>query len=218
MNARDEILANIRRATGGASASREADYASIQRDYHARGQMDATDRVHLFMDRLHDYDAFVHRCSDSEISAAVEQALNARDKRSLLIPPSLPSQWLPGGFEFIPDHGLSFDQIDRSEGVLTGCAVAIAVTGTIVLQHAADQARRALTLIPDYHLCVVFENQIVETVPAGIHIMVDFAGSPITTISGPSATADIEMTRIKGVHGPRTLEVIIVASGVLNLL
>ena len=84
------------------------------------------------------------------------------------------------------------------------------MTGTIVLRHSPDEGRRALTLIPDYHLCVVFANQVLETVSQGIREMANFGSAPLTTISGPSATSDIEMTRIKGVHGPRTLDVILV--------
>jgi L-lactate dehydrogenase complex protein LldG len=94
--------------------------------------------------------------------------------------------------------------------VLTDCALAIAMTGTIVLRHSAGEARRALSLIPDYHLCVVFAGQVVETVPEGVMQMKAFAHLPITTIAGPSATADIEMIRVQGVHGPRTLDVILV--------
>jgi L-lactate dehydrogenase complex protein LldG len=101
--------------------------------------------------------------------------------------------------------------VDASEGVLTDCALAIATTGTIVLRHSAGEARRALSLIPDYHLCVVQASQVVETVPEGIQQMKAFANIPITTIAGPSATADIEMIRVKGVHGPRMLDVILVA-------
>jgi L-lactate dehydrogenase complex protein LldG len=128
------------------------------------------------------------------------------------VPLGIPNDWLPHGFLFQRDTGLNYQEIDKSEGVLTGCAVAIALTGTIVLRHSESEGRRALTLVPDYHLCVVHEQQIVETVPEGIAQMSAYAPAPITTISGPSATSDIEMTRIKGVHGPRTLEVILVAS------
>ena len=118
--------------------------------------------------------------------------------------------WLPAGIEFVPDEDLSFDFLDRSEGVLTGCSFAIASTGTIVLGHAAGEGRRALTLIPDYHLCVVHAGQVVQTVPQAIRGAAERRPSLLTTISGPSATADIEMTRIRGVHGPRTLDVVLV--------
>jgi L-lactate dehydrogenase complex protein LldG len=128
----------------------------------------------------------------------------------LLAPPGIPEHWLPYHIEFTADDNLPYDVLDRSEGVLTGCALAIARTGTIVLRHSSEEGRRALTLIPDYHLCVVYGRQVVETVPEAIREMLDFGTAPITTISGPSATSDIEMTRVKGVHGPRTLDVILV--------
>ena len=113
--------------------------------------------------------------------------------------------------QFTPDAGLSFDDLDCSEGVLTGCSFAIANTGTIVLRHAAGEGRRALTLIPDYHLCVVLAGQVVHTVPEALRGVAEGRPALLTTISGPSATADIEMTRIRGVHGPRTLDVVLVS-------
>jgi len=117
---------------------------------------------------------------------------------------------LPDGFTFITDHDTSYAEIDRCDGTITGCALAIALTGTIVLRHTRKEGRRALTLIPDYHLCIVHASQVVETVPEGTRKMLEFAAVPITMISGPSATSDIEMMRIKGVHGPRYLDVILV--------
>ncbi|HKQ88110.1 MAG TPA: LUD domain-containing protein [Candidatus Acidoferrales bacterium] len=114
-----------------------------------------------------------------------------------------------GTFSFIRDENLSYADLDRAEGVLTTCAVAIALTGTIILRHGRS-GRRAMTLIPDYHLCIVRASQVVETVPEAIRELESPTRSPITTISGPSATSDIEMTRIKGVHGPRRLAVILI--------
>jgi len=126
-----------------------------------------------------------------------------------VIPESVPENWLPKDFDFVPGGLLTYQELDACDGALTGCAAAIAVTGTIVLEHSREQGRRSLTLIPDYHLCIVFTNQIHETVPEAIR-RVAASTSPITTVSGPSATSDIEMTRVKGVHGPRCLDVIIV--------
>jgi L-lactate dehydrogenase complex protein LldG len=128
----------------------------------------------------------------------------------MVVPPGFPREWLPHGWEFVVDDGLSHQDLDRIDGVLTTCTVAIALTGTIVLQHSPGEGRRVLTLVPDYHLCVVEAEQIVETVPEGIRRLCALNPSVATTISGPSATADIEMTRIRGVHGPRTLDVILV--------
>lgn len=214
--ARSEILGRVRRALGSAGTpeQRSGEYAAIPREYRATGTLSDAERLELFADRLRDYDATVHFCPEAEVARVVAQALTARGKRGLLIPAELPAEWLPEGFDFVRDAGLSYEALDSSEGVLTGCAVAIALTGTIVLRHSDEQGRRALSLVPDYHLCVVRAEQLVETVPEGIRRMATFGAAPLTTIAGPSATADIEMTRIKGVHGPRTLEVILVVSGV----
>jgi L-lactate dehydrogenase complex protein LldG len=133
--------------------------------------------------------------------------------RRLVVPPDLPSEWEPGGVELLRDDGLSNEQLDGSDGVLSGCALGIAQTGTIVLDGGAVQGRRAITLVPDYHLCVVRGDQIVELVPEAIERLSDEVRAsrrPITFISGPSATSDIELNRVEGVHGPRTLEVLIV--------
>ncbi len=209
--AKDAILAKIRGAVSPPPVTRESDYLSLARCYTQSGALNQEDRVRLFEDRLRDYDAVVYRCSEQDLRQMVARALTTREKRALIIPRDLPRHWLPESFDFRVDENSSYDQLDSSEGVLTGCAVAIAITGTIVLRHSEGEGRRALTLIPDYHLCIVYASQIVETVVEGIRQMAQFSNRPITTISGPSATSDIEMTRIKGVHGPRTLDVILVA-------
>jgi L-lactate dehydrogenase complex protein LldG len=136
--------------------------------------------------------------------------LRARGKTGLLVPAGVPAAWLPEGFAFRVDEGLSYAELDASQGVLTACDGAIALTGTIVIAHTPGQGRRALSLVPDYHLCVVRLDQLVATVPEGMRRMAGLLPAPLTTISGPSATSDIEMIRVKGVHGPRTLEVILV--------
>jgi L-lactate dehydrogenase complex protein LldG len=210
--AKAEILGRIQRAINNVSTTRTSDYAAIAREYQQSGNLDQESRMNLFAERLHDYDAVVYRCPQVHLPEIIAQALAARSKRTMLIPQNLPQEWLPPPFEFVRDNGLSYEAIDQSEGVLTGCAVAIALTGTIVLRHSSGEGRRALTLIPDYHLCIVQADQIVETVPEGIRRVAGFSRVPITIISGPSATSDIEMTRIKGVHGPRTLDVILVVS------
>ncbi len=116
---------------------------------------------------------------------------------------------LPDGFTFVQDENHSYDAMEACDGVLTGCSLAIASTGTLALCHQPGQGRRALTLIPDYHLCVVQASSVVETVPEAMQLLEPCKESPITLISGPSATADIEMTRIQGVHGPRILDVLL---------
>ncbi len=145
--------------------------------------------------------------------AAVALACRARGVRRLAVPSDLPSDWLPRDIEVIPDDDLSHEQLDAVDGVLTGCALAIAQTGTIVLDGGEGQGRRALTLLPDYHLCVVRADQVVGLVPEAVSRLDPTSTRPMTWISGPSATSDIELDRVEGVHGPRTLEVLIVEGG-----
>jgi L-lactate dehydrogenase complex protein LldG len=143
----------------------------------------------------------------------VAAALAGRGARRVVVPPGL-SVSLPPEVEAVADDGLSPlapQDLDAVDGVVTGAAVAIAETGTIVLDASADQGRRAITLVPDYHLCVVRAEQVVELVPEAIARLAAAASRPLTWISGPSATSDIELSRVEGVHGPRTLEVILVA-------
>jgi len=199
--AKREILKRVRDAIGQAEPP-----VLPLRNYRQGGVVSVED----FIEKLIDYNAGVYRCSPDAIAGMVAHAMDTRGKWSLLIPAGFPAAWLPAGRDFIRDLGLDYAMIDRSEGALTACTAAISMTGTIILSHSETEGRRALTLIPDYHLCIVHANQIVETVPEGIRRLRDLQTRPITTISGPSATADIEMTRIKGVHGPRTLDVILV--------
>jgi L-lactate dehydrogenase complex protein LldG len=206
--AKNDILNRIRSAYGS-TPYRETEYAAIVRNYHRSNGLDPGQNVELFVDRLHDYGATVYRCVEDDIPFTIAQALFERRKTSALIPRDIPRNWLPDGFQFFRDT-LTYHEIDVSEGVLTDCALAIASTGTLVLRHGPREARRALSLIPDYHLCVVFASQIVGTVPEALSQIRAFDNVPVTTISGPSATSDIEMTRIKGVHGPRTLDIILI--------
>lgn len=208
--ARQEILGRIRRGLGSILPNPAQDYAGIARQYTQAGALDTESKLALFEERLRDYDAVVHRCSQVTLRQTIAEALKQRGKYRMLIPEGIDSECLPtDAVEFVRDRGLSYTDLDRSQGVLTRCAAAVAMTGTIILHHSEVEGRRALSLIPDYHLCIVHASQVVETVPEGIHALTNATG-PITTISGPSATADIEMTRIKGVHGPRTLDVIVV--------
>jgi L-lactate dehydrogenase complex protein LldG len=166
--------------------------------------------LELLADRLRDYDARVVRAGHSEVVAAAARMLAERKVRRMVVPTGLAAEWLPGGVEFVVDEGLSAAELDRVDGVMTGATLAIAETGTVVLQNVAGQGRRAVTLVPDYHLCVVRVEDVVETVPEAMARLQATAGLATTFVSGPSATADIEMTRIKGVHGPRFLDVILV--------
>jgi len=212
--AREIILGRIRHALAGPRAPRAADYDAIPRGYRRSGVLEAGERLDLFVSRIEHYDGGVHRCGGAAIAETIAKALAARGRRRLVVAAGVAPDWLPPRFDWIAEADTSHQDLDASDGAITGCAAAIANTGTILLRHAAADGRRALTLIPDYHLCVVFASQVVETVPEGLARAWsrDAAGSPslLTTISGPSATADIEMTRIKGVHGPRTLDVVLV--------
>jgi len=213
-SSRANILSRIHAALGDIPRNTDVDaeYQSIERTYQSSGSLEPHDRLHLFIERLKEYGAAVHRSAPDEIAPLIAQLLVARESKSIVIPKDLPGEWLPPGFEFLPDHELTFRQLESCDGVITGCAVAIFDTGTIVLDAGSAQGRRALTLLPDYHLCVVFENQVHQTVPEAMRALATSISRPLTIISGPSATADIEMTRVQGVHGPRFMEVILVQS------
>lgn len=193
--ARDEILARVRAATGRATA------APVAREYRRAGLLEPAACVDRFVERVADYRAEVSRVRD--VAAAV-----AAVGRSLVVPAGIPAAWRPPNA--VEDHGLSLDELDHAEGVVTGCTVAIAETGTIVLSSAAHEGRRTLTLVPDLHVCIVEAGQIVETVPEAFDRLLPVAARPLTFISGPSATSDIELRRVEGVHGPRRLVVLVV--------
>jgi L-lactate dehydrogenase complex protein LldG len=207
--ARETILETIRAANAGLSLDRLADYAAIPRKYRRAGAMTEGQRIDLLADRLGHYDSGVYRCALGDAAATVAVALRARGKTRMVLAPDFPPAWIPHGLEVLADDRVSYHDLDAADGVVTVCTVAIAFTGTIVLCHGAGEGRRASTLIPDYHLCIVRADQIVETVPEAFDRLAALGPALITTISGPSATADIEMTRVKGVHGPRTLDVIL---------
>jgi L-lactate dehydrogenase complex protein LldG len=211
MTARSDILERIRDAIGAPGIEREADYAAVSRRYRHAGALTEVDRIELLADRLAHYDAGVYRCATTAIRSTVAQALSARGKRRIVVPADIAAAWLPDTIDVVPDLNLPHSELDLVDGVLTGCTLAIALTGTIVLRHSAGEGRRALSLIPDYHLCVIAAGDVVETVPEAFRRIALLSPRRLTTISGPSATADIEMTRIRGVHGPRTLDVIVVS-------
>jgi L-lactate dehydrogenase complex protein LldG len=213
VNHRAAILSSIRRSLGSSKSPSAiaTEYEAIARTYTRSSELSASAIVELLEDRLREYDAGVYHSSAQSVAGVIGEILAGRNKKSLVIPAGLPASWLPRGFTF--DEADLFDEyrLDKTEGVLSGCTVAIAETGTIVLQNAPAQGPRILSLVPDYHLCVVLAHQIVATVPEAFERFKATSGLPTTFISGPSATADIEMTRIKGVHGPRFLDVLIVA-------
>ena len=204
--AREQVLGSIRRALSGvAPAPAPVAPAPVSVD----GRADLTG---LFVERLHDYGASVTECEPDGVGRAVLDACARHGARRLVVPPGIPEQWRPDGIELVVDDGLEPVQLDALDGVLTGAAVAIAQSGTIALDSGPDQGRRALTLIPDLHLCVVGAERIVATLPDALGILAGAIRADrraITFISGPSATADIELLRVQGVHGPRRLEVIV---------
>jgi L-lactate dehydrogenase complex protein LldG len=209
-SARDVILSRISAALGPAATAPNpaADWDKLPRTYIQSDSLTGHALIELFEDRLRDYGANVFHASAAEIPQTISKVLAARGLKRMLIPAGLPADWLPPEIPFTQDLDLPYEKLDSFEGVLTSVTTAIAATGSLVLQHGPGQGRRALTLIPDYHLSVIFLDQIVETVPAAFARL--DRTRPTTFISGPSATADIEMTRIKGVHGPRFLDVILV--------
>ena len=216
-SAREQVLQSIRAALRDVprldAQAIDAEWRAIDRGYNRTGTLDRAAALELLEDRLRDYDANVVRAAAGEISQAIGRLLAARKISQLVVPAGLSEaigEPLPQGFDFILDTGLTATELDRIPGVMTASSVAIAETGTIVLQDVAGPGRSAPTLVPDYHLCVVRASDVVETVPEGMDRLAPTAALATTFISGPSATADIEMTRIKGVHGPRFLDVILV--------
>jgi L-lactate dehydrogenase complex protein LldG len=207
-SARDEVLARVRRALSVAGSVPAP--VVVPRDYqttsaHPAGSQELLD---LFQERVEDYRASLTRCTedDSSIGTAVRSVLFANDARTVVTPDGLPA-WVAHQGQVIDHAGLMPAELDAIDAVVTGCAVAIAETGTIVLDGGSLSGRRAITLVPDLHICVVRADQVVGTVPVGLTRLDPTC--PLTFISGPSATSDIELERVEGVHGPRRLHVVL---------
>lgn len=216
MSAREEILDRIRRATTDVPSDERPEDVAVERGYRRTDDSPREEAVARFAETVAEYRATVHRIMESELPGTIADALQRRGVRRLVVPESVPDEWIPEWIEPLrdaPSAPLSTQQLDASGGVLTGCALGIAQSGTIALDSGALQGRRALTLLPDYHLCVVRAGQVVGLVPEAIAALEEpvRSGRAITFISGPSATSDIELERVEGVHGPRTLEVLIVS-------
>jgi L-lactate dehydrogenase complex protein LldG len=211
-SARAEVLERIRAAKGGVGSAdvARAEWNAVTRKYRREATRSREAILELLVDRLEDYDARVVQAMHVGVRTAAAAMLKERKSMRMVIPRGLAEEWLPAGVEFLVDDELTAIELDKVDGVMTGATLAIAETGTIVLQNVAGQGRRAVTLVPDYHLCVVRVEDVVETVPEAIGRLQATAALATTFVSGPSATADIEMTRIKGVHGPRFLDVILV--------
>ncbi len=211
MSTRDTVLARIRDALADVPSTETAEDVAVPRSY-ARSHAGA-DVVSLFAERVADYRARVTRAgSADEARRLVAEALAERGTARLVVPEGFPRELLPdGGWEVLSDTPpLSVEALDGADAVLTTAALGIAVTGTVVLDAGPGQGRRALTLLPDFHLCVVREDQVAADVPDALALL--DPARPLTFVSGPSATSDIELDRIEGVHGPRTLHVIVLAA------
>ena len=209
---RADILHRIR------SALADAQPSDIPRNYRTEDERDRDEIVNMFAERVAEYRATVHRVAESEVAEAIERIASEAGARRIGIPADLPEEWRPaadaaaaGGLELVEDAPLSVAELDGLDGALTGCALGIAEVGAFVLDGGPGQGRRALSLVPDLHICVVREDQVVGLVPEAVARLEGSvkAGRPLTFVAGPSATSDIELDRVEGVHGPRTLHVIV---------
>ena len=213
MKAREEVLARIA-AAHRAAPPPDLRYEDIAREYRTTSDSSVEVLTELLIDRLVDYRALVRQCFVDDLGVTIAHALAERGAHTVVAAAGLEPWWTANLSLNVLIDGLSdvdrlsISELDGVDGVITSCAAAIAETGTLILDGSAGQGRRVLTLIPDYHLCVVFASQIVADVPQALARLEPTR--PLTMISGPSATSDIELNRVEGVHGPRTLEVIIV--------
>ncbi|MFF8538371.1 lactate utilization protein C [Streptomyces sp. NPDC015532] len=224
MSGRDLILGRVRRALADVPRDddtppvpgepwRDPRYEeAVGRSYlREHGTRSVAETVDLLAENLADYRAIVHRTTEEGLPDLIERLLAERGPRYVLVPPGLPPEWMGAADPTrVDDRAVSTPgELDKVGSVVTGCALAVAETGTIVLDGGPDQGRRRITLIPDHHICVVrVPDQVVASVPQALERL--DPTRPLTWISGPSATSDIELDRVEGVHGPRTLEVVLV--------
>ncbi len=214
--AKKAILNNIQKALSNVPDAEQPADVAIPRNYLQQGKRSEEERVDLFIERVSEYKATVKRVDQDELAAVITKSCRSENVDKLIVPEGFPQQWIPDIVDPLFDKAespLSHQTLDNAGGVVSTCALAVAQTGTIILDAGEGQGRRALTLLPDYHICIVREHKIVELVPEGfayIESLVKKEGPPITLISGPSATSDIELNRVEGVHGPRRLEVLVV--------
>jgi L-lactate dehydrogenase complex protein LldG len=207
-DARDAILRRIR------DIPRDSP-SPYTRDYRSDGTLSVEARVDFFCERVGDYRAEVRRVDPRDVAEAIADACGAKRAARIAAPVVWPNEWRPAGVELVEDDGLSSATLDALDGVVTGCTLAVAETGTIALSAGTREGRRMLTLIPDLHICIVETDQIVELVPEAMRRLATLVRTerrPLTLISGPSATSDIELSRVEGVHGPRDLFVIVTES------
>ena len=218
-DARSAILARIRGANehdaarpapmDASLAAAQAEWQQIPRDYTQGAALSGEQTMELLTERLQDYNAQVVRCRPEQAAAEVEAILNAARLTRFVVPPGFPPELLPPGIQITVDSGLSAMALDGFDAAITLATLGIAETGTLVLENLPGQGRRATSLVPDVHVCLVNVRDVVATVPEAFARLESTSTLPMTFVSGPSATADIEMTRIKGVHGPRFLHVLL---------
>ena len=218
MSAREEIMRHVRAALSDVTAS-GGPVTTVEREYRTSGPLavGSEEAVEMLVDRLVDYRATVHHAADDAAVAPVvaEIVAGLPDVQSVVVPSGLDRAWLTAVPEAVTvledsrEQPMTALELDEVDAVVTASRVSVADTGTIVLDGEPDQGRRAVTLVPDVHVCVVRRDQVVETVPEGVAVLAEHPDRPQTWISGPSATSDIELSRVEGVHGPRTLHVVI---------
>jgi L-lactate dehydrogenase complex protein LldG len=210
--ARAEILSRIRGALGDVPAAETPDDVLVTRDYRSVDERPRDELIALLCERIGDYNAEVRRVTSTGVADAVRAACADAGIAQLAVAPGVPAEWRPAGIEIVEDHDLGVAELDELNAAFTGCAAAIAETGTLVLDGQALSGRRLLTLVPDHHICVVTADQVVGQVPEAIAALAPAVaewGVPVTLVSGASATSDIELSRVEGVHGPRHLLVLI---------
>ncbi|MFH8746725.1 lactate utilization protein C [Streptomyces rimosus] len=213
MSSRDVVLARVRRALADVPRGEGYEDVPVPRDYlRVHGSRTDAERVALLAENLAEYRALVHHSDTNGLAVLITRLLDEHGARSVLVPPGLDPSWTAAADRTrIHDRAASTArELDTVDSVVTGCAVAIAETGTIVLDGSPDQGRRRISLIPDHHICVVrVPDQVVDSVPQALERL--DPRRPLTWISGPSATSDIELDRVEGVHGPRKLEVVLLS-------
>lgn len=215
-SSRDKILQRIDQALGNRTDSTDD---VVERRYHQISELTAQEKVNLFQERVDEYKAATERVSEGELPGKLKKLCEEAGIKKLVLPPGIDENWLselPKSMTFLHDEPqpLSKTQLNESDAVLTNCFLGVAQTGTIILNAGPGQGRRVLTLLPDIHICVIRQDQIVGILPEAIRKLdqtVSESGAPVTFISGPSATSDIELDRVEGVHGPRKLHVFIIS-------
>lgn len=213
MSGRDTILARVRQALSDVPAEESPDDVAIPREYRRTSDRSHDEVVELFAGNVRDYGATVHRVAHGDLPETVHEICRGRGVRTMVAAPGFPEQLVTGAGVVLmrDDSPMGPASLDRADGVATTAALGIAETGTIVLVSGAGMGRRAISLVPDVHVCVIEEDQVVATVPEAMDALATSATRPITFVSGGSATSDIELVRVEGVHGPRVLELVIVA-------